>query len=61
MEGHEGPAYGQPPSFAAWQQPTIPVYILRGNHDAQSEVRKALSWPDNVHEFFRSTIRKHSS
>lgn len=29
----------------------IPVYMLRGNHDAKSEVRKTLAWPENVHEF----------
>ena len=29
----------------------IPVYIIRGNHDAASEVRKTISWPDNVREF----------
>ncbi|MBN2293849.1 MAG: DNA repair exonuclease [Pirellulales bacterium] len=29
----------------------IPVYILRGNHDSASEVRKAVTWGENVHEF----------
>ena len=33
----------------------IKVFLLRGNHDAASQVRKAVSWPENVHEF--STIR----
>lgn len=32
-------------------QHNIAVYLLRGNHDAQSKVRQAVSWPDNVHEF----------
>jgi DNA repair exonuclease SbcCD nuclease subunit len=29
----------------------IPVYILYGNHDADSEMTKTLSLPDNVHRF----------
>lgn len=29
----------------------IHVYLIRGNHDALSEVPKRISWPDNVHEF----------
>lgn len=29
----------------------IPVYLLRGNHDAASEVRRAVTWPENVFEF----------
>jgi len=29
----------------------IPVYLLRGNHDALSEVQRAMQWPDNVFEF----------
>ncbi|HYF58354.1 MAG TPA: DNA repair exonuclease [Burkholderiaceae bacterium] len=29
----------------------IPVYLKRGNHDAASEVTRALALPDNVHEF----------
>lgn len=33
----------------------IPVYLLRGNHDAASKVRQAVSWPENVHEF---SVRK---
>lgn len=36
--------------FARLGQQQIPVYLLRGNHDAQSKVRQAVSWPDNVHE-----------
>src|SRR5262245_56553472 len=28
----------------------IRVYMLRGNHDAASEVRQALRWPANVME-----------
>jgi len=33
----------------------IPVYLLRGNHDAVSKVRQAVSWPSNVLEF---SVRK---
>jgi DNA repair exonuclease SbcCD nuclease subunit len=29
----------------------IPVYLKRGNHDAHSEITRALRMPDNVHEF----------
>lgn len=29
----------------------IPVYLLYGNHDAESEMTKTLSLPDNVHRF----------
>ena len=29
----------------------IGVYLVRGNHDAESHVRSAITWPDNVHEF----------
>lgn len=29
----------------------IPVYVLYGNHDADSEMTKKLSLPDNVHVF----------
>ncbi len=29
----------------------IPVYLLYGNHDAESEMTKKLSLPDNVHVF----------
>ena len=30
---------------------TIPVYLLYGNHDADSEMTKTLALPDNVHRF----------
>ena len=33
----------------------IKVYLVRGNHDAASQVRQAVTWPDNVHEF---SVRK---
>jgi DNA repair protein SbcD/Mre11 len=33
----------------------IKVYLVRGNHDAASQVRQAITWPDNVHEF---SVRK---
>ena len=29
----------------------IPVYLLYGNHDAESEMTRTLSLPDNVHRF----------
>lgn len=29
----------------------IRVFLIRGNHDAASEVQTALRWPANVHEF----------
>ncbi|MDL2356591.1 MAG: DNA repair exonuclease [Pseudomonadota bacterium] len=29
----------------------IPVYLLYGNHDAESEMTKTLTLPDNVHRF----------
>jgi len=29
----------------------IPVYLKRGNHDAASEITRALALPSNVHEF----------
>ena len=29
----------------------IPVYLVRGNHDAVSEVEQAIRWPENVFEF----------
>ncbi len=29
----------------------IPVYVIRGNHDAASEVRTGITWPDNVFWF----------
>lgn len=41
--------------FRRLEQERIPVYLLRGNHDAASKVRQAVSWPENVHEF---SVRK---
>lgn len=29
----------------------IPVYLIRGNHDAASRITRSLNWPDNVYEF----------
>lgn len=37
--------------FRRLDRENIPVYLIRGNHDAASEVRQAVSWPDNVREF----------
>src|ERR1035437_5860103 len=33
------------------QKAEIPVYVLYGNHDAESEMTKKLLLPDNVHAF----------
>jgi DNA repair protein SbcD/Mre11 len=33
------------------RQQGIPVFLVRGNHDAASQVTKCLVLPDNVHEF----------
>ncbi len=33
------------------RQAGIPVYLLYGNHDAESEMTKRLALPDNVHAF----------
>jgi len=33
------------------RQAGIPVYLLHGNHDAESEMTKGLELPDNVHTF----------
>lgn len=41
--------------FRRLGEANILVYLVRGNHDAKSQVQKALSWPDNVHEF---SVRK---
>lgn len=41
--------------FRRLERVRIPVYLLRGNHDAASKVRQAVSWPGNVHEF---SVRK---
>ena len=30
---------------------SIPTFLLRGNHDAESLVTKSLTWPENVFEF----------
>lgn len=37
--------------FRQLEQQNIPVLLLRGNHDAESKVRQAVSWPKNVFEF----------
>ncbi|MBP88403.1 MAG: DNA repair exonuclease [Planctomycetaceae bacterium] len=37
--------------FRQLEREQIPVYLLRGNHDAASKVRQAVSWPSNVQEF----------
>ncbi len=37
--------------FRILERENIPVYMLRGNHDAMSEVPSRITWPSNVHEF----------
>lgn len=37
--------------FRRLERQRIPVYMLRGNHDAASRVRTTVTWPTNVHEF----------
>lgn len=37
--------------FRRLERAGIPVYLLRGNHDAASEVPQRIDWPSNVHEF----------
>jgi predicted phosphodiesterase len=37
--------------FRRLREAKIDVYLVRGNHDAASQVRQAVTWPDNVHEF----------
>ena len=33
------------------QRAGIPVYLIRGNHDAASVITKTITLPDNVHEW----------
>lgn len=37
----------------------IPVYMVRGNHDAESEITKAVTLPDNVIEFSSRKAETH--
>lgn len=37
--------------FRRLERAGIPVYLIRGNHDAVSEVRQRVRWPANVYEF----------
>lgn len=37
--------------FRRLQKAGIDVFLIRGNHDAMSEGRQSITWPDNVHEF----------
>lgn len=34
---------------------SIPVYVIHGNHDAQNQMTRSLSLPDNVHVFSHET------
>ena len=36
----------------------VPVYLVYGNHDAQSQITKSLELPDNVHSF--ATGKSHT-
>lgn len=37
--------------FRRLERENIPVFLVRGNHDAESQVRQAITWPTNVREF----------
>ena len=37
--------------MARLREAGIPVFLIRGNHDAASQITKELKLPDNVHEF----------
>ncbi len=37
--------------LARLKEAGIPVYMIRGNHDAASQITRQLKLPDNVHEF----------
>jgi hypothetical protein len=41
--------------YARLRDQGIRVFLVRGNHDAESKVRQAITWPDNVYEF---SVRK---
>ena len=41
--------------FRRLERSSIPVCLIRGNHDAESKVRTGIRWPANVHEF---SVRK---
>ncbi|MDP4593748.1 MAG: DNA repair exonuclease [Beijerinckiaceae bacterium] len=40
--------------LARLERANVPVFIVRGNHDAFSKMSKSLKWPDNVREFSAS-------
>ncbi|CAN7551030.1 DNA repair exonuclease [Rhizobium sp. LjRoot30] len=44
--------------MARLERAGIPVYLLRGNHDAESVITKTITLPRNVHEF--STTKPQS-
>ncbi|HYA80387.1 MAG TPA: DNA repair exonuclease, partial [Methylocystis sp.] len=37
----------------------IPAFIVRGNHDAESQISKSLSYPPNVHVFSSRSAQTH--
>ncbi len=50
--------------FRRLQQANIDVYLMRGNHDAESLIGRTMRWPPNVHEFTTSkpqTFRHEAS
>jgi DNA repair protein SbcD/Mre11 len=42
---------------ARLQRSGIPLYLLKGNHDAESVVTKAISLPDTVYQFPTAAVR----
>lgn len=38
----------------------IPVFIIRGNHDAASKMSRSLNWPPNVKEFSTRKAESHT-
>ena len=38
------------------QKADIPVYLIKGNHDAESVITGALTYPSNVHEFSTAKV-----
>lgn len=45
--------------MARLQQADVPVYLVRGNHDAASHVTRHLQLPDNVHELGARRAETH--
>jgi exonuclease SbcD len=45
--------------FARLSNRGIPIFLLRGNHDAESVVTKSVTWPENVLEFSTKRPQTH--